>query len=171
MPDGNGRIGRQLITLFLRNQKILTKPILYISYYLKLNRVEYYDRLTEVRRKDNYEQWIRFFIRAIQQTAADSIETINLLASLRAQNRAVIEKVGRSAENVRKIFDYIEKSPIIDIRKTSDELGLAYNTVSRAVVKLCELKILNKTETVRRGRCFAYENYLRILRKNTGLEE
>lgn len=165
--DGNGRIGRLLITLFLCQKEILTRPVLYISYFLKQNRIEYYDRLMEVRKKGNYEQWIRFFIEALDQTSEDATQTIDSLVTLREKNRAAIEAVGRSRESVRKVFDYIEKSPIIDIRKTSAELMMPYSTVSRAVEKLCALHILQQTESVKRNRCFAYEEYLRILRKDT----
>lgn len=165
--DGNGRIGRLLITLFLCQREILTRPVLYISYFLKQNRIEYYDRLMEVRKKGNYEQWIRFFIEALYQTSEDATQTIDLLVALRNKNRAAIEGIGRSRESVRKVFDYIEKSPIIDIRKTSTELEMPYSTVSRAVERLCALHILQQTESAKRNRCFAYEEYLSILRKDT----
>ena len=164
--DGNGRIGRLLIMLFLCSEKILSKPILYISYFLKLNRIEYYDRLMEVRNKGNYEQWIRFFIKALYQTSEDAIETINLLVNLRKKNQEAIAALER-AKNVRRLFDYIEKSPIIDIRKTSTELGISFTAAARCVDKLCDLGILRQTETVKRNRCFAYEEYLNILRKDT----
>ena len=165
--DGNGRIGRLLITLFLCQKEILAQPVLYISYFLKQNRIEYYDRLMEVRKKGNYEQWVRFFIEALYRTSEDATQTIDKLVALRDKNRAAIENVGRSSKSVRKVFDYIEKSPIIDIRKTSDELTMPYSTVSRAVEKLCTLGILQQTESVKRNRCFAYEEYLSILRKDT----
>lgn len=165
--DGNGRIGRLLITLFLCQKEVLIQPVLYISYFLKQNRIEYYDRLMEVRKKGNYEQWIRFFIEVLYHASEDATQTIDSLVALRDKNRAAIDSVGRSSKNVRKIFDYIEKSPIIDIRKTSTELEMPYSTVSRAVEKLCALHILQQTESVKRNRCFAYEEYLSILRKDT----
>ena len=77
--DGNGRIGRLLITLFLIHKKIISKPVLYISCFLKMNRVEYYDRLGEVRRNGNYEQWASFFLQMVLQTANDAIDSINAL--------------------------------------------------------------------------------------------
>ena len=164
--DGNGRIGRLLISLFLMSEGVLAKPILYISYFLKLNRIEYYDRLMEVRNKGNYEQWIRFFIKALHQTSEDAIDTINRLVSLREKNRKAISALGRT-KNVLRVYEYIEKSPIIDISKTSAALELSFMAVSRAVEKLCELGILQQTESTKRNRCFAYEEYLRILRKDT----
>ena len=77
--DGNGRVGRLLITLFLMEKKRLNTPALYISYYLKNNRIEYFDRMSEVRNKNNYEQWIKFFLRAIKESSEDAVETINKL--------------------------------------------------------------------------------------------
>lgn len=165
--DGNGRIGRLLITLFLCQREVLARPVLYISYFLKQNRIEYYDRLMEVRKKGNYEQWIRFFIEALYRTSEDATQTIDSLVALRDKNRAATQSVGRSAKNVRKVFDYIEKCPIIDIRKTCEELAMPFSTVSRAVERLCALHILEQTESVKRNRCFAYEEYLNILRKDT----
>jgi len=165
--DGNGRIGRLLIILYLIQKQILQKPILYISYFLKLNRLDYYERLTMVRNSGNYEQWVKFFIQALYQTVDDALITIEILIALREKNRNKIAGLGRSAKSARRVYDYIEKSPIIDIGKTSNELQLPFTTVSRAVDHLCQLGILQLTETVKRNRCFAYEEYLAILRKDT----
>jgi Fic family protein len=165
--DGNGRIGRLLIILYLIQKQVLQKPVLYISYFLKLNRLDYYERLMIVRNKGNYEQWIRFFIEALHQTADDALTAIEQLTALRAKNHEKIASLGRSAKNARQVYDYIERCPIIDIGKTSNELKLPFTTVSRAVENLCKLDILQLTENVKRNRCFAYEEYLAILRKDT----
>ena len=165
--DGNGRVGRLLITLFLMEKKRLNTPALYISYYLKNNRIEYYDRMSEVRNKNNYEQWIKFFLRAIKESSEDAIETINKLSELHDKNIAITEKMGRAAKTAREIFDYLEKNPIIDIKKTSEELSLAFSTVSASVKRLEECGILVQTNNTNRNRVFAYEDYLEILRKDT----
>ena len=136
--DGNGRVGRLLITLFLMEKKRLNTPALYISYYLKNNRIEYYDRMSEVRNKDNYEQWIKFFLRAIKESSEDAVETINRLSKLHDKNIAIIEQMGRASKTAKEIFDYLEKNPIIDIKKTSKELSLAFSTVSASVKRLEE---------------------------------
>ena len=120
-----------------------------------------------VRNSGNYEQWVNFFIRALYQTVDDALATIEQLIALREKNRQKIVGLGRAAKSARQVYDYIEKSPIIDIRKTSNELQLPFTTVSRAVERLCQLGILKLTETVKRNRCFAYEEYLKILRKDT----
>ncbi|UWG97968.1 Fic family protein [Dehalobacter sp. DCM] len=165
--DGNGRIGRLLIALYLIDKQIMSHETLYISYFLKRNRIEYYDRLTEVRAKGNYEQWIKFFLQAAYESAKDAIETMEKLIKLHEKNHGIIKGKGKSAKTVIKVFDYLERSPIIDIKKTSQELNLSFNAVSNAVNKLIELGILKQTENVRRSRVFAYEEYLGILRKDT----
>ena len=165
--DGNGRVGRLLITLFLMEQKVLNSPALYISYYLKKNRIEYYDRMSEVRNKDNYEQWIKFFLKAIKESADESVDTIKKLSELHDANIKKIDAMGRAAKNARAVFDYLEQNPIIDIGKTAEELNLAFSTVSLAVNRLMDAEILIQTNNANRNRVFSYEEYLAILRKDT----
>jgi len=165
--DGNGRVGRLLITLFLMEKKVLTTPALYISYFLKKNRVEYYDRMTEVRSRGNYEQWIKFFLQAIMESAEDATATIDELIALHDANAAEISKLGRAAKNAMLVFNYLESNPIIEIRKTSEALGITFNTVSSSVNRLVDAGILVQTSNVSRNRTFAYEAYLDILRRGT----
>ena len=165
--DGNGRVGRLLITLFLMEKKVLSSPALYISYYLKKNRIEYYDRMSEVRNKDNYEQWIKFFLNAIKESAVESVDAIKKLSELHDANIEKINAMGRAAKNARAVFDYLEQNPIIDIGKTAEELNLAFSTVSLAVNRLVDAGILIQTNNANRNRVFAYEEYLAILRKDT----
>lgn len=165
--DGNGRIGRLLITLFLLEKKVLSTPALYISYFLKKNRVEYYDRMTEVRRKGDYEQWVKFFLQAIIESAEDAIVAIDELTSLHEKNTAVISGMGRAGKNTMLVFGYLEANPIIEIRKTAEALGLSFNTVSGAVKRLMEAGILSQTTNNGRNRTFAYEDYLKVLRRGT----
>ena len=165
--DGNGRIGRLLILLYLMEQGLLAKPVIYISYFLKKNQVEYYDRISEVRRSGNFEQWIRFFLESVSKAASDSLETIRQLSVLHETNIEKLPKTTRSKDNLRAVFDYIEQYPIIDIKRTAKKLGISYNTVATAVKKLVELGILQETTNAARNRVFVYEEYLGILRKDT----
>lgn len=165
--DGNGRIGRLLIALYLHEKAILTAPVLYISYYLKLNRVEYYDRLMEVRKKNDYEQWVAFFVRAMKETADNAIDTIEALVALREKDEVLIKTLGRARSRAEKVYNYLLKSPIIDLQKTSHELGIGYNTVARAIDDLSLLGIVEKSENAKRNRLFSYTKYLEILRKDT----
>lgn len=165
--DGNGRVGRLLITLFLMEKKVLSTPVLYISYFLKKNRVEYYDRMTEVRAKGNYEQWVTFFLRALLESAEDATATIDELIALHDKNAAVISGMGRAAKNAMLVFEYLEANPIIEIRKTAEALSITFNTASSAVKRLTDAGILVQTTNASRNRTFAYEDYLSILRKGT----
>ena len=165
--DGNGRIGRLMILLYLMEQKLLSYPVIYISYFLKKNQIEYYDRISEVRRSGNYEQWVIFFLEAVSAAAKDSLATIEQLSALHDKNIALLPKTNRKKDNVRILFDYIEKYPIIDIRHTSQELDVSFNTVSNAIRKLQELGILTETTNSARNKVFAYSEYLDILKKDT----
>ena len=165
--DGNGRVGRLLITLYLMERKILSAPALYISYFLKKNRIEYYDRMTEVRNKGNYEQWIRFFLQAVYECAQDAVKTIDELILLHDKNDKAVRGMGRAARNAMQVFHYIEANPIIDIGKTAEALNITFNTVSAAVKRLMEAGILVQTDSVNRNRTFAYEAYLDVLKDGT----
>ena len=165
--DGNGRMGRLLILLYLMEQKKIDKPILYISYFLKKNQLEYYDRISEVRRSGDYEQWINFFLEAVYAACEDSANTIKQLIALHDENLVIIPHTSRSIDNSRILFDYIEKHPIIDIGKTANALDLSYNTVSALVTKYERLGILTKKTNKSRNRIYEYSDYLNILRKDT----
>lgn len=165
--DGNGRIGRLLITLFLMEKKILTTPALYISYFLKKNRVEYYDRMTEVRSKGNYEQWVKLFLQAIAESAKDAIAAIDELTALHDKNVDLVAGMGRASKNAMLVFRYLEANPIIEIGKTAEALGITFGTASNVVERLSSAGILEQTTTGRRNRTFAYKDYLAILRKGT----
>lgn len=165
--DGNGRIGRLLILLYFIEKSLLTKPVIYVSYFLKKNQLEYYDRISEVRRTGNYEQWIRFFLEAVNAAAIDATETIWSLSELHNANLAQLPVSKRQSDNLRRLFDYIEAHPIITLRQTADALALSYNTVATGVKKLVALGILQETTNASRNRVFAYEDYLAILRQDT----
>jgi Fic family protein len=165
--DGNGRIGRLMVNLFLKANGLLTMPTLYISYFLKRNRIEYYDRLSEVREKGNYEQWVRFFLQGIYESAVDAVASIDLLTALHDKNTALVRQNDTPSNSLLRVFSHLENTPIISIKKTSQQLDMAYNTVSSAVSKLVSLGILYQVSGNRRERVFSYEDYLEILRKDT----
>ncbi|MBQ9437120.1 MAG: Fic family protein [Lachnospiraceae bacterium] len=165
--DGNGRVGRLMVLLYLMEQGYISKPIIYISYFLKKNQIEYYDRISEIRKSGNYEQWIAFFLEAVSAAAKDSLMTIEKLSELHEQNVAKLPNTARKNDNVRRIFDYIEQYPIIDIKRTASALKISYNTASTAVNKLIQIGILKETTNASRNRVFSYEEYLNILRKDT----
>lgn len=166
--DGNGRVGRLLITLFLMEKGILSRPALYISYFLKMNRIEYYDRMTQVRKTGDYEQWVMFFLQALSDSAGDAIQTIDALTALHNQSVAKLGAFSkRQQTNLLKLFAYIETNPIIDIQKTAAALGLSYNTVSKMVMILVDEGILWQTDKAGKAKIYSYADYLDILRKDT----
>ena len=166
--DGNGRVGRLLITLFLMEKGILSRPVLYISYFLKMNRIEYYDRMTQVRKTGDYEQWVMFFLQALSDSAGDAIQTIDALTALHNQSMAKLGAFSkRQQTNLLKLFAYIETNPIIDIQKTAAALGLSYNTVSKMVTILVDEGILRQTDKAGKAKIYSYAEYLDILRKDT----
>jgi Fic family protein len=161
--DGNGRVGRMLLNLCLIQEKALQTPILYLSYFLKQNRVEYYDRMMEVRKKGNYEQWVKFFLRIMIETASDGTDKIKQLNELHQRNMAVLENAGRTRELLKAIFAYLELSPIIKVKQTAEKFGLTYGRANNAVKKLEEFKILKQSNSQRRNRVYSYAAYLDIL--------
>ena len=166
--DGNGRVGRLLITLFLMEKGILSTPALYISYYLKMNRIEYYDRMTQVRRTGDYEQWISFFLQAFADSAEDAIHTIDRLTALHDKNTKLFDALTKRQHiSVLKVFSYLESNPIIDIQKTATALGISYNTVAKAVSILGDNGILEQSDKSGKAKIYSYTEYLDILRKDT----
>mgnify|MGYP001082550073 FL=1 len=166
--DGNGRVGRLLITLFLMEKKILFAPSLYISYFLKMNRVEYYDRMTQVRKTGDYEQWVLFFLQALSDSAEDAIQTIDVLTEIHNRNTQKFDGMtNRQRTNARNFLIYLEKNPIIDIQKTAIALNLSYNTVAKNVASFVDNGILQQTEKSGRSKIYSYVEYLAVLRKDT----
>lgn len=166
--DGNGRVGRLLITLFLMEKKILSTPSLYISYFLKMNRIEYYDRMTQVRKTGDYEQWVLFFLQALSDSAEDAIQTIDELTKIHNRNVQKFNSMTkRQQTNAINFLIYLEKNPIIDIQKTAAALNLSYNTVAKSVALFVDNGILQQTEKSGRSKIYSYVDYLVVLRKDT----
>lgn len=166
--DGNGRVGRLLITLFLMEKKILSAPSLYISYFLKMNRVEYYDRMTQVRKTGDYEQWVLFFLQALSDSAEDAIQAIDRLTEIHNRNVQKFNSMTkRQQTNAINFLIYLEKTPIIDIQKTATALNLSDNTVAKNVASFVDNGILQQTEKSGRAKIYSYVDYLAVLRKDT----
>ena len=166
--DGNGRVGRLLITLFLMGANVLSSPVLYLSCYLKLNRIEYYDRMSEIRKSGNYEQWVKFFLRGIAETAEDATETIDRLNALHQKNEAKLADVPtRSRQRILDLFAYIEQNPIIETVKTAAALGFSRNGTANYILILRDKGILQYSAKSGKSLVFTYDEYLDILRKDT----
>lgn len=167
--DGNGRIGRLLILLYLIHAGVLSSPLLYISYFLKLHRGDYYEHMMAVRRDGDYETWVKFFLNATNAALTDTISSIQKLRSLHENDcRTVADAATRKSSQERwlKFLEYLEHNPIIEIKTTAEALQLSFPTASKLIAKFVELGILQEITGRRRSRVFAYENYLAVLRKD-----
>ena len=164
--DGNGRIGRLLILLYLMDQGLLKKPVFYPSLYLKKNQVEYYDRMSEVRRKGNYEQWVNFFLEGVLKSAEDARISIEKILVLRERDLALLSMAGKKKQS-EKLFRHILEYPIITVKKASEALHVSYNTASSLIREFCRLGILEETTSQVRNRVFVYTDYLNILKEGT----
>lgn len=162
--DGNGRLGRMLIVLYLMETGMLSKPAIYPSYYLKQNQAEYYDRLALVRKAGSYEQWIKFFLECICQSAEDSIKKTKELNCLCTRGRELAAKAGKGPQ---KLYEYLLGHPIIDVGITARELGVSYNTAQAYIEKLRAaglLQLQNEERAPKRNRSYAYGEYIDILK-------
>ena len=161
--NGNGRIGRMLITMWIIMNKLLKYPVIYMSHYFRLNKEEYFQRLMDARFSDAFEQWVGFFLRAVISAAEDSMRSIYALSEMMDKDTKKIHSLGKHRENVFNLYHYILRNPILDISKASTALGLQYNTIVKSVEKLSNLEIVCQINTKRRNRRFAHLMLLEIL--------
>ncbi len=166
--DGNGRVGRLLISLYLMDKEIISSLVLYPSCYLKVNQVEYYDRLTEVRKKDDYEQWIKFFLEGLYETAKDAIETIDELTKLHEETLSLFDSLSRTKKNKAiEILSSLEEWPITDIYGLANRTGLSYMSVASYVDYFLQKGILKISHSDGKRRIYFYEKFISIIRKDT----
>jgi Fic family protein len=158
--DGNGRVGRLLITFSLVHHGILHRPLLYLSHFLKRHRAEYYDRLQAVRVSGDWEGWLRFFLRGVAETADEATTTAEQIFELRERHRTVaIEHAGA---NGLKLLSELFRRPLVNVRHVADRLGIAFETANRLVTKFTELGLLVEVTGQRRSRLFRYEPYVAL---------
>jgi Fic family protein len=165
--DGNGRLGRLLITLLLCAEGVLRAPLLYLSLYFKTHRQTYYALLQRVREEGAWEEWLEFYLEGVRDTAAQAARTAQRILELFAADRTKIETLGRAASSAVRVHDRIKEDPLLSIPAASSRLKLAQPTVSRAVSQLSRLGVLKEVTGRSRGRVFAYKAYLAILDEGT----
>ncbi len=166
--DGNGRIGRLLITLIMYQMGVLSQPLLYISLYLKQHRKKYYDLLTHVRKSGDWEKWLAFFFQGVIETARGAVITAHRLSEMFQTDRLQIQsEAKRRAGSVLRLHQVLQNRPIVNIRFAASECGLNYSTISHAMNTLQQLGIVNEITGSKRNRYYAYIRYLDILNEGT----
>ena len=157
--DGNGRVGRLLITFLLVHRGVLHRPLLYLSLYLRQHRAEYYDRLTAIREQGDWEGWLGFFLRGVDDTADEATRAARRIVALREQHRATVQARGLGVNGLR-LLDLMLQRPILNVTLVKDELGVTFRTAGRLVEQAEAAGLLRETTGQRRSRRFVYEEYL-----------
>ncbi|MBC8405244.1 MAG: Fic family protein [Planctomycetes bacterium] len=165
--DGNGRVGRLLITLLLTERGVLREPLLYLSLWLKSHRDVYYQKLDGVRIDGNWQGWFEFFLEGVRESAASAVQTAQRLLKLFDQDQAKLQASGRIAGNVLRVHGELKRKVIVSVPGLSSELSLAAPTVNRALQKLVLHGIAREISGRKRGRQWAYSDYLQILSEGT----
>ena len=162
--DGNGRLGRLLVTLYLCWQQVLTQPLLYLSLYFKSNRNDYYRLLQSVRTEGVWEDWLQFFLVGVQLTADEAVQTANrILENFRKDRNRLAEAPG----SVLRLHELFQRRPLLTIPLAAKELSLTQASVGGAMNKLVELEIVREFGNRKRNRLFAYAEYLKLLSSGT----
>ena len=163
--DGNGRIGRLLITLQLVESGILTKPTLYLSAFFEKNRSAYYDSLTMVRQTHGLEQWVKFFLNGLIDTASDGINTFKNIVSLRQRYETKIMTLGARAKNAQRLLLYMFSRPVLNNKIVEREFHISFNSANRLIKSLTDLGLLEEITGYSRNRLFVLKEYLDLFKK------
>lgn len=167
--DGNGRIGRLLVTLLLEHWQLLSKPLLYLSLFFKRHRDEYYRRLNAVRNEGDWEGWTDFFLDGVATIADEAVSSARELFALVARDRTLVLKSGTSSVAAVRLFESLPRHPIVTVASAIKLIDTTKPTATRAIQTLVEAGVLTETTGKKRDRSFAYRGYLDRLRAGTEL--
>lgn len=162
--DGNGRVGRLMITLYLVEKGILKKPILYLSDFFERNRLLYYDNLTRVRENDDITQWFKFFLVGVIETAKNSIQTFDSILKLQKDIEVEIQKLGTRSNNAQLVLNYLFQKPIIDAQKAKEVTQLSMPSVYKLIEELVKLGILEEITGGKRSKLYAFSDYTKLFK-------
>jgi Fic family protein len=160
--DGNGRVGRLLITFLLCQRGILSRPLLYLSHFLKQNRAEYYDRLQAVRTHGAWEEWLAFFVRGVRDVATQAHETARKILDLRTRYQALLQSEGKAGATLLRALDILFAQPVLTPATLEEKLGVSYVTANNYVARLEELGVLQEMTGYKRNRRFSFAPYLAL---------
>jgi len=159
--DGNGRIGRLMITLYLVHKKILTKPTLYLSDFFERNKTLYYDNLMRARTHNNLTQWLKFFLEGVKQTSENSIQTFKNIIDLRSNlEQQAIMTLGKKAKTAQNLLHYLYTQPVVDSGDVAKNLEVNISTAMRMIEDFIRLKILIEITGYKRNRVFVFDKYI-----------
>lgn len=161
--DGNGRIGRLLITLFLVDQNILSKPLLYLSAFFEKNKSLYYDNLTHVRTKNDILQWLKYFLVGVAETAENATQTLSNILELKAgiENK-IASDFGKKGMNANLLLQYLFIKPVIHVKQVQEHLGISYKAANQLVSDFVEADILKEVTGNSRNRVFSFTEYIKL---------
>lgn len=162
--DGNGRVGRLLIPLYLVSKGILGRPILYLSDFFETHRGLYYDNLMNVREKNDINQWFKFFLVGIIETTKKGISTFDSILQMQKQNDTKIQSLGSRAANAQKITNYLYQRPVINADKVSEIAGISMPSAYKLIGVMEEIGILKEVTGGQRGRVYVFEDYIKLFR-------
>lgn len=165
--DGNGRLGRLIVTLMLVDKEIIDRPLLYLSLFFKEHKQKYYELLMNVRFKGEWEEWIKFFLRGVRHTSAEAVKTAKDIFSLMNLDKNIINKHATKSKNIIGAYEQICRKPVFSIPDLAKAMGVTYPTAQLQVDVLTKLGILTELGEKERDRVFIYEKYLEILRRGT----
>ncbi|MEW5902190.1 MAG: Fic family protein, partial [Acidobacteriota bacterium] len=165
--DGNGRVGRLLITLLLCSEGVLRQPLLYLSLYFKQHRSRYFDLLMKVRQEGDWEEWLRFFVDGVKEMAEGAVTTARSLNDIAEEDRTKIRELGRKAGSALRIHQVLQGRPIANIPFLSIRTKISAPTVTGVLEALQKIGIVKEVTRRKRNRLYAYEKYLDILRQGT----
>lgn len=165
--DGNGRVGRLLITLLFCAESVLTQPVLYLSLYFKQHRQTYYQLLQRVREEGAWEEWLRFFFRGVLETSDQAVRTAQQTVRLFDDHRQRIESAGRAVGTTLRVHTHLQRRPFASITEAARALGLSIPTVSKTFEQLGQLGILRELTGRQRSRLFVYHPYMQLLQEGT----
>jgi len=165
--DGNGRLGRLLITLMLQAEGALREPVLYLSLYLKTHRDTYYDLLQRVRTSGDWEAWLEFFLVGVQETSDQAAETAKSILKLFEADRLAIEGLGRPAGSALQVHQYVQTKPLISVAEAKTPMAISAPTIRKSIDHLVDLGILVEMTGKRRDRIFVYDKYVATLSQGT----
>lgn len=168
--DGNGRIGRLLITFLLCLNEVISKPILYLSYYFKKNKTEYYEKLMSVRNSGNWEGWLKFFLNGIVVTSDNVVDLSHKITDLQKKNKELVRKsMHRYSAKEIELLEKIYIHPIFSVNKVKDICGISYNTAKGIIKRFVDLNIVTDKTDKKRNRKYFFKEYIELLNEGTEL--